>query len=409
MKTLYLECAMGAAGDMLMAALYELCPEKEKFLRDMNALIPGVGVEAGRVTRQGIAGTHMRVTVHGREEGHGPHDHDHHGHGHEHEHEHHHHHEHRSLGDITALIDGFPLPEAVRENAKETYRRIAQAESRAHGVEVGEVHFHEVGALDAVADVTGVCYLMHLLAPEAVCASPVIVGSGTVRTAHGLLPVPAPATAHLLAGVPTAPGDIAAELCTPTGAALLRAFAGRFGPMPAGVVLDCGYGCGTKDFPRANCLRAFLMETESSSAGPNDAVTELKANIDDMTGEELGRAMEELLAAGALDVSHTPVQMKKHRPGVVLTCLCRPDDGDRLAREMLRLTSTFGVRRTDCARYAMEISVDQVDTDCGPVRRKTGTGYGITKSKPEYADLDEAARRSGVPLAEALRAFFRAR
>ena len=151
------------------------------------------------------------------------------------------------------------------------------------------------------------------------------------------------------------------------------------------------------------------METEASSAGPNDAVTELKANIDDMTGEELGRAMEELLAAGALDVSHTPVQMKKHRPGVVLTCLCRPDDGDRLAREMLRLTSTFGVRRTDCARYAMEISVDQVDTDCGPVRRKTGTGYGITKSKPEYADLDEAARRSGVPLAEALRAFFRAR
>lgn len=407
MKTLYLECAMGAAGDMLMAALYELCPEKEKFLRDMNALIPGVGVEAGRVTRQGIAGTHMRVTVRGREEGHGPHDHDRHGHGHEHEH--HHHHEHRSLGDITALIDGFPLPEAVRENAKETYRRIAQAESRAHGVEVGEVHFHEVGALDAVADVTGVCYLMHLLAPEAVCASPVIVGSGTVRTAHGLLPVPAPATAHLLAGVPTAPGDIAAELCTPTGAALLRAFAGRFGPMPAGVVLDCGYGCGAKDFPRANCLRAFLMETEASSAGPNDAVTELKANIDDMTGEELGRAMEELLAAGALDVSHTPVQMKKHRPGVVLTCLCRPDDGDRLAREMLRLTSTFGVRRTDCARYAMEISVDQVDTDCGPVRRKTGTGYGITKSKPEYADLDEAARRSGVPLAEALRAFFRAR
>ena len=407
MKTLYLECAMGAAGDMLMAALYELCPEKEKFLRDMNALIPGVGVEAGRVTRQGIAGTHMRVTVRGREEGHGPHDHDHHGHGHEHEH--HHHHEHRSLGDITALIDGFPLPEDVRENAKETYRRIAQAESRAHGVEVGEVHFHEVGALDAVADVTGVCYLMHLLAPEAVCASPVTVGSGTVRTAHGLLPVPAPATAHLLAGVPTAPGDIAAELCTPTGAALLRAFAGRFGPMPAGVVLDCGYGCGAKDFPRANCLRAFLMETEASSAGPNDAVTELKANIDDMTGEELGRAMEELLAAGALDVSHTPVQMKKHRPGVVLTCLCRPDDGDRLAREMLRLTSTFGVRRTDCARYAMEISVDQVDTDCGPVRRKTGTGYGITKSKPEYADLDEAARRSGVPLAEALRAFFRAR
>ena len=159
MKTLYLECAMGAAGDMLSAALYELCEEKERFLRDMNALLPGVAVEAERVTRQGIAGTHMRVLVSGQEEGHGRH-HDH-GHGH-------HHHEHRSLADVQTMIDAFPLPEAVRENAKSIYGRIAEAESRAHGVSVGEVHFHEVGALDAVADVTGVCYLMYLLAPDAV-------------------------------------------------------------------------------------------------------------------------------------------------------------------------------------------------------------------------------------------------
>ena len=391
MKTLYLECAMGAAGDMLMAALYELCEEKEKFLRDMNGLIPGVSLEAERATRQGIAGTHMRVLVSGQEEGHGRH-HDH-GHGH-------HHHEHRSLADIQTMIDAFPLPEAVRENAKSIYGRIAEAESRAHGVSVGEVHFHEVGALDAVADVTGVCYLMYLLAPDAVAASPVTVGSGTVRTAHGLLPVPAPATARLLEGVPIAPGDIAAELCTPTGAALLRHFSGGFGPMPAGAVLGCGYGCGTKDFPRANCLRAFLLETAETAGGPNDAVTELKANIDDMTGEALGFALERLLAAGALDVSYVPAQMKKNRPGVLLTCLCRPADADRLAAEILRHTATFGVRRTDCSRYALTASWEERETPAGTVPYKVGTGYGVTRRKPEYEALARLAREADMPLEE---------
>lgn len=389
MRIVYVECSMGAAGDMLMGALYELCQEKERFLGDMNSLLPGVSVAAEAVTRQGIAGTHMRVLIHGQEEGH-PHSHDHAGH---------HHHAHRSLEEILAMIDAFPLPQAVRENAKKTYGLIAEAESKAHGVAVGEVHFHEVGALDAVMDVTGVCYLMYLLAPDAVAASPVTVGSGTVHTAHGLLSVPAPATAYLLTGVPILTGDIAAELCTPTGAALLRTFAGNFGPMPAGVPLGCGYGCGTKDFPRANCLRAFLLETGEAGDAPNDQVTELKANIDDMTGEELGYAMEQLLAAGALDVSYLPVQMKKNRPGVLLLCLCRPADADRLAREILLHTTTFGVRRADCARYVMEITREQVDTPFGPLTRKTGTGFGMTKSKPEYQEMAAAARIHSVPFA----------
>ena len=395
MRTLYFECAMGAAGDMLMGALYELCPEKERFLADMNALLPGVRLEAEAVRRQGIAGTHMRVVVHGQEEGHD------HRHGHYHEH---HHHEHHSLADIEAMIDGFPLPQAVRESARSTYGLIAQAESEAHGVDVGEVHFHEVGALDAVVDVTGVCYLLHLLSPEAVCASTVTVGSGTIHTAHGLLPVPAPATARLLAGVPVTAGDIEAEMCTPTGAALLRTFARSFGPMPDGTVLGCGYGCGTKDFHRANCLRAFLLDTAAVSEGSNDRIVELKANIDDMTGEAMGFAMERLLEAGAVDVSYAPVYMKKNRPGVVLTCLCRPGDADRLAREILRHTSTFGVRRTDCPRYAMSVSSEEVETVCGPVPQKTGTGYGLVKSKPEYEAMAEAARLHGVPLAEVRRA-----
>ena len=396
MRTLYLECAMGAAGDMLMGALYELCPEKERFLADMNALLPGVTLEAEPVRRQGIAGTHMRVTVHGQEEGH-----DHH-HGHHHEH---HHHEHRSLADIEAMIDAFPLPQPVREDARRTYALIAQAESAAHGVEVGEVHFHEVGALDAVMDVTGLCYLMQMLSPEAVCASTVTVGGGTVHTAHGLLPVPAPATARLLTGVPVTAGDIAAELCTPTGAALLRTFARSFGPMPSGAMLGCGYGCGTKDFPRTNCLRAFLVDTAEASEGPNDRIVELKANIDDMTGEELGQAMEALLEAGALDVSYTPVQMKKNRPGVLLTCLCRPEEADAMAAQILRHTSTFGVRRTDCTRYALAVEREAVETPLGEITKKTGRGWGLIKHKAEFEDLAAAARDRKVPLGEVRWAF----
>lgn len=386
MRTLYWECAMGAAGDMLMGSLYELYTEKQKFLDVMNCLLPGVTLAAETVTRQGISGTHMRVQIHGHEEGCGHHDH----------HDHHHHH--RSPADIDAMIDGFPLPEAVRTNAKRVYRSIAQAEALAHGCAPGEVHFHEVGSLDAVMDVTGVCYLMELLAPEAVLASPVAVGSGTVSTAHGLLPVPAPATARLLEGIPVTAGEIAAELCTPTGAALLKRFAGSFGPMPAGTVLGCGYGCGTKDFARANCVRAFLLETAAEAAGPNDAVTELKANLDDMTGEALGFAMERLREAGALDVSYVPLQMKKNRPGVLLLCLCRPADADRLAREILAHTSTFGVRRTDCSRYALTVGKETVETAFGPISCKTGSGYGVTKRKPEYEDAAAAAREGGAAL-----------
>lgn len=391
---------MGAAGDMLMGALYELCPDRDAFLRDMNSLLPGVRLEAESVRRQGIAGTHMRVMIHGREEGHEEHS-------HEHEHEHHHHHEHHALADIEAMIDQFALPEEVRRKAKEVYAHIAGAESAAHGVPVGEVHFHEVGALDAVMDVTGVCYLMYLLAPEAVHGSTVTVGSGTVHTAHGLLPVPAPATARLLTGVPVAAGEIASELCTPTGAALLRTFVENWGPLPDGVTLGCGYGCGTKDFPRANCLRAFLMDTAERAGGPNDAVTELKANIDDMTGEALGFAMDRLLEAGALDVSYTPVFMKKSRPGVILTCLCRPADADRLAKEILRHTATFGVRRTDCTRYALEVSTERIETGVGEMIRKTGAGYGLVKSKPEYASLAGATAGGNLTLEEAREAFYK--
>ena len=271
MKTLYLECAMGAAGDMLTAALLELTGDRQAFIEKMNALgLPGVTVTAEESVRCGITGTHVSVTVNGAEEESAdadchPHEHEH-GHesphDHEHEHEHHHGHHHSSVPEIEALISGLPVSDRVKSDAKAVYALIADAESRVHGWPVSEIHFHEVGTLDAVADVVGVCLLMEALAPEQVIVSPVHTGSGHVSCAHGILPVPAPATALILQGIPTYGGRIKGELCTPTGAALLKHFASRFGDCPVMTVSAIGYGMGKKDFEQANCVRAFLGESE---------------------------------------------------------------------------------------------------------------------------------------------------
>lgn len=423
MKTLYLECNMGAAGDMLMAALYELLPQAQKdaFLDAMNRLFPGVTVTPRSAVTCGIAGTRMEVLVHGREEhshdvalgtaqnavhdhshetahdeahhSHEHHDHEHdHEHSHEHGHEHHHHH--ASPADIAAILAGLDVPEAVKSNAKAVYDRIAAAEAKAHGVPVTEIHFHEVGTLDAVADVTGVCLAMHLLSPDQVSASPIHVGSGQVRCAHGIMPVPAPATANLLTGIPTYGGEIRGELCTPTGAALLAHFCGSFGPQPAMKVAAVGIGAGTKEFPAANCVRAFLGETEESG---REDVSELVCHIDDMTAEALTFAGERLLDAGALDVSTAPITMKKGRAAWALTVLCRPADEERLAKAVLRETSTLGIRVRRCERYVLSPSVRTVETAYGPMSVKVGRGFGIRREKPEYRDVARVAREQDLP------------
>lgn len=423
MKTLYLECNMGAAGDMLMAALYELLPQvqKDAFLDAMNRLFPGVTVTPRSAVTCGIAGTRMEVLVHGREEhshdvalgtaqnavhdhshetahdeahhSHEHHDHEHdHEHSHEHGHEHHHHH--ASPADIAAILAGLDVPEAVKSNAKAVYDRIAAAEAKAHGVPVTEIHFHEVGTLDAVADVTGVCLAMHLLSPDQVSASPIHVGSGQVRCAHGIMPVPAPATANLLTGIPTYGGEIRGELCTPTGAALLAHFCGSFGPQPAMKVAAVGIGAGTKEFPAANCVRAFLGETKE---GGREDVSELVCHIDDMTAEALTFAGERLLDAGALDVSTAPITMKKGRAAWALTVLCRPADEERLAKAVLRETSTLGVRVRRCERYVLSPSVRTVETAYGPMSVKVGRGFGIRREKPEYRDVARVAREQDLP------------
>ena len=292
----------------------------------------------------------------------------------------------------------------MKKNALAVYQLIAEAEAHAHNRPVDEVHFHEVGALDAVADVVGVCLLMDMLAPEKVVASPVHVGSGQVKCAHGILPVPAPATAHILRGVPTYGGRIRGELCTPTGAALLKHFAGSFGDMPVMAVEKIGYGMGKKDFAQANCVRAMLGDTASGA----DEILELTCNIDDMTAERMGYAMEKLLGAGALDVFMTPIQMKKNRPGTMLTCLVRPADEDEIARLMLVHTTTLGVRVKRMARHILTPGGATVSTEYGDVRIKTAEGFGIQKAKPEFADAARIADEKNVPVAKIMDAAMRA-
>ena len=282
MKTLYLDLGMGAAGDMLTAALLELMPDKEAALEQLNHLgLPHTRFSMERTSKCGISGTHIHVTVLGREEqpcpevleqehGHAhchehshEHDHDHH-HDHDHSHEHaHDHHSHTALADIRQTVQGLSASDAVKNQVLSVYDRIAQAESQVHGMPVDQIHFHEVGSLDALADITAVCYLLEQLAPEQIMASPVQVGYGKVRCAHGILPVPAPATAQILLGIPIRAGDIPGELCTPTGAALLRQFVTSYGVLPTMTVTAIGYGLGTKDFPAANCLRAMWGESEA--------------------------------------------------------------------------------------------------------------------------------------------------
>ena len=470
MKTLYIECAMGAAGDMLTAALLELLPDKEAALAKLNAMgIPGVVFEAEPSAKCGITGTHMRVLIHGEEEesvpcghthahahhhehdhaheNHHEHEHDHvhehhahchdHEHHHDHEHEHHHHdrvhhHAHHGMAEIRRLIAELAVSETVKEKVLAVYQSIAEAESRVHGAEVDQIHFHEVGSMDAVADVTAVCLLMELLAPEQVIVSPIHVGSGTVLCAHGRLPVPAPATALILEGMPIYGGSVQGELCTPTGAALLKTFVDSFGPMPPMTVAKTGYGMGTKDFEQANCLRAMLgesftmngtaskMQTGQDAEGENTGsrgaagkdtetenpaaregrITEISCNLDDMTGEDIAFAAEHILQAGALDVFTESIYMKKGRPAVKLTVLARPEDEERLAGEIFRHTSTIGVRIHTDRRYELARRSEQRKTPLGTIEVKISEGFGVRKEKIEFASLKEIAETSGKRLAE---------
>lgn len=470
MKTLYFDCGMGAAGDMLMASLYEICPDKAGFLKTMNAMgLPGLSVEAEPAVKCGITGTHMKVTIHGEEEesvdvdlqehvhDHAEqHDHDHHEHCHDHDEEagnHHHHeaevhhhemaadmadnthihaydhdhqpdhdhhdehdfhhththeethteehsghphHHHTSMAGISHIIEHLNLPDEVKKDVVAVYHLIAEAESHVHGKTVEEIHFHEVGTADAIADIAGVCLLMHMIAPQKVIASPIHVGSGNVHCAHGILPVPAPAAAFILQGLPIYSGVIKGELCTPTGAALLKHFVTEFKEMPVMRTLAIGYGMGKKDFERANCVRVLLGETEETGS----EVAELSCNLDDMTPEALGFVQEILFAAGALEVYTIPIGMKKSRPGILLTCMCRCNDKEKMVSLIFKHTTTLGIRESISKRYTLTRTMKEHETPYGVVREKVSEGYGVVRGKLEYEDLAKIAREQGMSLEE---------
>lgn len=411
MRTLYLDCGMGAAGDMLTAALLELLPDPDGFVEKLNGLgIPEVQFVKETAVKCGITGTHISVKVHGVEEDeemhhhhHHEHEHEHH-HDHEHEHEHehdhdHHHHHHSSMHDIEHIISHLRLPKKTEQDVLAVYGLIAEAESHAHGAPVSEIHFHEVGTMDAVADITAVCLLMNELAPQKVVVSPVHVGSGQVHCAHGILPVPAPATAHILRDVPVYGGSIKGELCTPTGAALLKHFADEFGNMPVMKTHAIGYGMGKKDFDAANCVRAMLGESEDKT----DTVSELSCNVDDMTAEETGFAMERLLEGGALEVYTVPIGMKKSRPGTLIRVICREQDREKMLELMFRHTTTIGVRETLTKRYVMDRDTAVLNTPYGEVRKKQSSGYGTARCKYEYEDIARIAREKDMSIDEVKR------
>lgn len=434
MKTLFIDCSMGAAGDMLMGALYELLDssKRDEFLNTMNGLLPGnISLTVSSCEKCGIYGTKMNVSVYGQTE-------DEHAHLHTQEHNsthtysHSHTHSHTSYPDILAQIDSLSVSSWVKEHAKEIYTLLGNAESHAHRTDIKQIHFHEVGTLDAVMDVVGCCILIELLTPEQIIASPIHVGSGTVHCAHGILPVPAPATAELLQGIPIYSGTIDSELCTPTGAAILKHFVDQFIAMPPMTVTATGYGMGTKDFPTANCLRIFLGEMDilpvpSKRQLPNisaaqpaanceetethpdfyteglhnlDQILELSCNLDDMTPEALSYTIEILLNAGALDVFTTPIQMKKNRSGILLTCLCNMEQESIFSRLILEHTTTRGIRIHPCYRRILDTSFEKVTTPYGVITIKISSGYGIHKFKPEYEDVAKAAKEHDVTFHE---------
>ncbi len=427
MRTLYIDATMGVAGDMLAGALLDLLdePKRQEALERINAAgLEGVEVVAEKGRSRGVTGTHMRVKVgaEGVEEGAGHEEHHHGHHGHEHGgHEGHHHghgdhlHDHHngrhgmSLQEILDKVDELKVSESVKGHVVAVYQAIAAAESQVHGVPVGQIHFHEVGMLDAIADIMSAAILLEELAVDRIIASPITTGYGTVECAHGILPVPAPATALLLKGLPSYAGDVEGELCTPTGAALLGHFAQEFGRQPMLRTEAVGYGLGTKDFgQQVNALRVMVGETlegEADEVGLGrtfetglgrtfelgeanaDGIVELSCNLDDMTGEDLGFATERLLEAGAKDVYLTPIYMKKNRPGHLLSVLCAPEDEERLAELIFRHTTTIGIRRAAFSRRVLKRREEVVETELGCVRVKVSEGYGVTRVKPEYEDL----------------------
>jgi pyridinium-3,5-bisthiocarboxylic acid mononucleotide nickel chelatase len=376
---LYFDCASGASGDMVLGAILDLGLPVEALQRALAGLLPdGCRLEATRVQRSGISATQFQVVDEAAKHGHR--------------------HEHRGLADIKRRIDRTDLPAAVKARAQALFDRLGATEADIHGVPVERVHFHEVGALDSIVDIVGGVWALDRLGPARIVSSPLNTGSGTVSTAHGRLPVPAPATLRLLEGVPVYSNGVEMELVTPTGALLVTGHAGSYGPLPAMRVVKSGYGAGSRDIPGTpNVLRVVLGEEASASDAMRVSVIE--CNIDDMNPQFFGGVMDRLYATGALDVCFGPVQMKKNRPGTMVTIVAPLERRDALVDVLLRETTSIGVRYHEADRTCLAREWVGVETPFGPVRVKIASRGGVVvNAAPEYDDCVARAAERGVAL-----------
>lgn len=401
MRILRFDSVGGASGDMILGALLGLGADREKLEKTLGAMLPGhFHLRAEPVRLDGLSGLRASVDVHEHEHEHHHHDHHHaheHGHEHEHEHGHHHHHGHHNFGEIRALIEAAALPAAAKARSIGVFALLAEAEGKVHGVAPEQVAFHEVGAVDSIVDVVGCCLAFEELGIDAVSLSVLPTGTGTVRCAHGLMPVPAPATAELIAacGLAVTATDEPSELLTPTGAALLGAWPKAAGAEGRVVAVANSFGQRTLAH-RPNLLRAMLLETAEEATGP---VIELAANLDDLTPELAGHLIARLLEAGALDAAFAPLQMKKQRPGMLLAVIAEASKREVLLDLIFRESTTFGVREYAITRHILERSFETVETSYGPIRIKRGFRHGeLVTSSPEFEECRAAAARHGVPL-----------
>jgi len=433
MKTLYLDIFSGISGDMFLGALIDLGVDAHQLELQLEKLgLEGYHLHVLRAKKSSIEGvkfevhlehehSHGHVHAHeatGHTHGHSHHSHEHeHDHDHEHDEGHHHHeseahdHEHgRNFAEIKQLIGHSRLSDWVKQKAESVFQRIALAEGKIHGVPAEQVHFHEVGAVDSIIDIVGACIALEMLGKPRVLASAVVEGSGWIECAHGRFPIPAPATLAILGerGISVSQCAEPHELVTPTGAALLAEFVETFGPMRGLVAEKIGFGLGTRDNQtRPNVLRAILGPV--STAGPahdweTDTVTVLETNLDDINAEILGNFVEQALAAGALDVFHTPIQMKKNRPGVLLSVLCTENDADKFTELMLKETTSFGVRRYFAERRKLRREFTTVRTTHGDVTVKLGKLDGkLVQAAPEFESCKKLAERAKVSLKEIYR------
>lgn len=377
----YLDCFAGISGDMALGALLDVGAELDKLLDGLKSLpLSGWDLKVERVRKGAIAATSVTVLTYE-------------------------HHPERKLTDIMSIISGSALPESVKAQSLAIFRLLAEAEAKVHGISVDEVHFHEVGAVDSIVDIVGVIYALHLLGVQEVHASALPFSRGRVKTAHGELPVPAPAAMELICGVPTYPLDIDAELVTPTGAALLKGLVKSFGTPPPFTPQKIGYGAGKKDLPFPNVLRVVIGEMPNGVALERERLTVVETNLDDTTGELVGFVMERLFEAGARDVWITPAQMKKSRPAVVLSVLCDPVSLPTVLQILLRETTTLGVRVQEVERLCLPREFVEVGTPYGIVKVKFAKlGDEIVNFGPEYEDCRRIAFERKVPLKEVMAA-----